>query len=235
MARVDISWLSCREKTYESYALQHSCRWQSQVSGGNMESIVIITFKGIGMLLAILGGLIIARYGFRLYRDGAGSGRDQAGFEVGPVKVKAQSVGSVVMATAFLWVWAGVVLSPNLERKGDEIRIYSIVTPAGDMKTQAVTAKIPVQSSALKNNPEELKKLLQKAVSNSRETKTGIFTELNGKPALIDASLIDVSKNPSGDYLLSTKIKSGIESATVVFEPKIGDAQIVFTPSSFKK
>jgi hypothetical protein len=200
-----------------------------------MESILIITFKGVGMLLAILGGLIIARYGFRLYRDGAGSGRDQAGFEIGPIKVKAQSVGSVVMATAFLWAWAGVVLSPNLEREGETVRIYSFVTPAGDLKTQSVTTKIPAQSSALKNNPEELKKLLQKAVSNSKETKAGVFAELNGKPASIDASLIDASKDASGDYLLSTKIKSGAESVTVVFEPKIGDSKIVFTPSSFKK
>jgi hypothetical protein len=32
-----------------------------------------VAFKGIGALLAIVFGFLIARYGFHLYKDGAGS------------------------------------------------------------------------------------------------------------------------------------------------------------------
>lgn len=68
-----------------------------------------VVFKGLGMLLVITGGIWIARYGFHLYKDGAGHGRDQAAFEFGELKIKAHSVGSVVMSTAFLWAFAGVL------------------------------------------------------------------------------------------------------------------------------
>ena len=47
-----------------------------------------IAFKGIGMLAAIGGGIWVARYGFHLYKDGTGSNRDRAAFEIGPVKMK---------------------------------------------------------------------------------------------------------------------------------------------------
>jgi len=194
--------------------------------------LLTVLFKGVGMLLAIAGGIIIGRYGFHLYRDGAGLGRDSAALTVGPVKIKANSVGSVVMATAFLWAWAGVMLSPNLDRKGDNIRIYSFKTSNGYyVQTQAVTAKMSKKTLLKKQNPAELKKLLEQAVVNVERTNAGAVVELDGKPASIDFSTVNILQNPAGEYLLSTTVKAGNEFTTIVFEPKIDNQGITFTPS----
>ncbi len=184
------------------------------------------------MLAAFLGGIIIARYGFLLYRDGAGTGRDQAGFELGPIRVKAHSVGSIVMATAFLWAWAGVSITPNLERKGEEIRIYSFKTPAGvKIKTQAFTAKAFTESpnSSYEEAMSEVQ-LTKAFVINTLRKHGDTYIEINGESGSIAPKSVNVRRSPSGRYLLSATVKSLNNSATVVYEPKKQDGHIVFTP-----
>lgn len=200
--------------------------------GKKMDPIILtVTFKGIGMLLAIIGGILIARYGFHLYKDGAGSGRDRAAFEVGPVKIKAHSVGSVVMATAFIWAWAGVVLSPNLDKKGEEWRVYSFKTPEMSLKSLAVSAALIKPDEAIKSKPEELKKLLGFALANSETLRAGKVVELNGKPAVYDLQSIRALKSESGLYLVTMDIKTENKTATLAFEPKVQGNRVVFVPT----
>jgi len=199
-----------------------------------MDPIMLtVAFKGIGMLVAILGGILVAHYGFHLYKDGAGTGRDRAAFEVGPLKIKAHSVGSVVMASAFIWAWAGVALSPNLDKKGEEWRVYSFRVPGMSLESFAVAASLPKANEAIKGNPEELKKLFGVALANLDISKTGKVVELNGKPAAYNLQSIRALKSETGHYLVTTEIKTDDKTATLAFEPKIQKDRVVFVPTSF--
>lgn len=201
-----------------------------------MDPIVLtVTFKGIGMLAAIGGGILVARYGFHLYRDGAGSGRDRAAFEVGPLKMKAYSVGSVVMASAFIWAWAGVALSPNLDKKGDEWRVYSFRTTEMSLEGLAVAASLPKADETIKSNPDELKKVFGFALANAETLKTGKAVVLNGKPAAYDLGSIRALKAETGGYLVTADIKTEDKTAALAFEPKILKDRVIFVPTGFGK
>jgi hypothetical protein len=89
--------------------------------------VVAVFFKGTGTLLAMVFGFLIARYGYLLFRDGAGHGRDRVAIELGSLRLRAHSVGAIVMSTAFLWAWAGVSLSPSIQKVGDD---WTVTFPA---------------------------------------------------------------------------------------------------------
>ena len=196
-----------------------------------MDAITLtVVFKGLGMLLVIVGGILIARYGYHLYKDGAGHGRDQAAFEIGNVKIKAHSAGSIVMSTAFLWAFAGVLLSPNIEKKGDEIRIYSVTTLAGDLEALALTTKSQ-EPQSVKSDPEKLKALLGEAVADTRQ-KGGAFplARLDGKPASFDMSSIKAIRSSTGDFMLWTQITAGGKTAALKYEAMLDNGKVTFVP-----
>lgn len=193
---------------------------------------LIVAFKGVGMLLALAGGIWIARYGYHLYKDGAGMGRDQAGFEVGKVKIKAHSVGSVVMSTAFLWAWAGVTLSPNMERKGDAIRIYSMSSPMGSLEALALTTKTAQPISVI-SDPDILKALLGEAIADTTRKRSAPLARLDGKPAFIDLSSVKVVPSGTGDYLLRTQIIAGGKTTPLMYQASLDKGAITFVPSGF--
>lgn len=189
-----------------------------------------VVLKGIGMLVALAGGILIASWGFRLYRDGAGAGRDRAGFELGSVKLKAHSVGSVVMSTAFLWAWAGVTLSPNLDKKGDAVRIYSMTTPSGEIEAVALTTKAPDAQTA-KTDPERLKQLYSRAATTAEKASSGSVAQLDGKPASVDLGSVKAFPTAGGEYWLSTRVTTGDKTATLTYEPKSTGGQLTFVPN----
>ena len=190
-----------------------------------------VVFKGLGMLLVIAGGIWIARYGFHLYKDGAGHGRDQAAFELGKLKIKAHSVGSVVMSTAFLWAFAGVLLSPNMEKKGESIRIYSLSTPAGELEALALTTRY-VELLSVKSDPEKLKALLGEAVADRRRKGgSSPLARLDGKPASIDMSSIKAIPSGTGDFLLSAQVTAGGKTATLKYEATLDKGNVTFVPA----
>lgn len=192
-----------------------------------------VIFKGIGMLLAILGGILFGRYGFRLYKDGAGMGRDFAAFELGPVKLKARSVGSIVMATAFLWAYVGVLLSPNMEKKGDEIRVYSFNTPDVQVKVESIPTKLGISDSLkIKDNPEKLKDLFENTLATDSH-KT--LLEINGQPANYVPNSVRITKSDSGKYIFETTARSKSTYVNVSFEPRFAEGKIVFAPATVKE
>lgn len=191
--------------------------------------LLTVAFKGTAALLVIVCGFLVARYGFYLYRDGAGSGRDKAAFEAGPIKMKAQSVGSVVMGTAFLWAWAGVVISPNLDKKGEDWNI-SFTTPDMDLKALAVTTSLSVPEDEIKREPEKLKKLFEVALAQPKTNAKSI--KLDGKLAVYDTGTIRTYKSESGSYIITTNVKSEDKAATVAFEPVVQGARVTFVPTS---
>lgn len=190
--------------------------------------LLTVAFKGTAALLVILCGFLVARYGFHLYRDGAGSGRDRAAFEAGPIKMKAQSVGSVVMGTAFLWAWAGVVISPNLDKKGEDWNI-SLTTPDMNLRALSVTASLSVPEDEIMSEPEKLKKLFEVALAQPKTKDKSI--KLNGKLAVYDTRSIRAFKSESGSYIVTTNVKSEDKAATVAFEPMVQGTRVTFVPT----
>lgn len=87
--------------------------------------IIVVIAKTAGMLLLIGGGVLALIKGYELFKDGAGHGHESLVLQIKGVTVSARSVGSVVMATAAVWAWAGAHISPNFERSKDTLKIYS--------------------------------------------------------------------------------------------------------------
>lgn len=192
--------------------------------------LLTVLFKGTGMTLAILGGIVIAWYGYRLYKDGAGHGRDQIGFELGKIKAKANTVGSVVMSTAFMWAALGWMLSPNMEKKGDTIRVYSMTTPAGDLKALALSTKSPANPSE-KSDPEKLKVLFSEAIANTRKGSSVPLATLDGKPASIDTSGITTELTGAGEKVFFMPITAGTKKASLRYEALLIDGSVTFVPA----
>ena len=191
---------------------------------------ITVIFKGTGMLLVIGGGIWIAKFGYQLYMDGAGHGRDQAAFEFGKLKIKAHSVGSIVMSTAFLWAFAGVLLSPNMEKKGDEIKVYSLDTPIGELEAIAIKSKIEKLQPS-EQSSEKLKFLLSKALIDAKHNeKDSPLVRLNGKPALIDAYNVQTMQGADGKVTLASQVSANGKSVALNYLPIRGTGNITFIP-----
>lgn len=193
------------------------------------------------MLLAIIGGILVARSGFHLYRDGAGHGRDHAAFEVGPIRMKAHSVGSVVMASAFLWAWAGVALSPNLDKNGNNFRIYSqipdryTVSPAIlDISMPLPGNETPNSSSNVPNTPFDEENLLKEALEKSNASKSEFPLTLNGKRAVFDTNNVKLRTEPTSErYFFTATLENGENSVPINFYTQIKDSRVFFVPQLF--
>lgn len=192
--------------------------------------LLTVGLKGVGMLLAIAGGIAVARYGFHLYRDGVGAGPGDLALELGKLKVKARSAGAIVMSTAFVWAWIGSTLSPNLDSHGDEIRVYSFTTPEGNVNMQVLAAKIPREDAAA--DPLLLKGLFVRAIADAKKNRPSGIVQINGQPASVDLSSVNVTQNQSGKYSLATKVQSPKETAVVLLEPKVETGKVIFYPKS---
>jgi len=153
-----------------------------------------------------------------------------AALEVGLVKIKAQSVGSVIMSTAFLWAWAGVAISPNLDKKGGDWKV-SFSTPDLSLKSLSVATSLPSTDEKVKSDPEELRKLFAVALRNQESSKAEGLVQLNGKRATIDAQSIASLKSETGQYLVTTEIKTKDRTATLAFEPKFQSDRVIFVPT----
>lgn len=200
---------------------------------------ITVIFKGFGMVLIILVGGLAVHYGFRLYRDGAGSGKDHYAIEVGPIKATANSVGSVVMATGFLWAWAAVAISPNLDKKGDEVRVYSFETPAGELTSRELVAQIPkfsISHDVKDDNPpsltlDEIKRLLQNAVKAEEAKKGKSVVSLAGMPATIDFGTLAATKDNKGEVHLTADVKSATKTEEISFQARVNEKKLIFVPA----
>lgn len=188
-------------------------------------SLTILT-KAIGMLLLICFGGLALYYGFRLYADGKGSGKDSYALEAGPVKLKATSVGSVVMATACIWGLAGVWISPNLDKTGENFKVYSFDTPAGELTSRLIVANA---TGLDLSDPERLKGLFQEAFAKSEASHPGDVVTLAGVPAAIQS--VEASLDTSGSYELSADVQAGQNEASLRFEPQVQGRKVIFVPA----
>ena len=190
-----------------------------------------VLFKGIGLILALLLGFGIAYLGFLLYRDGAGLGRDKVAFEVGSVKVKAYSVGSVVMATAFMWAWLGVFISPNLEKTGNDYKITSFVA-------EGLEASIP--SFSMLVSADSYRNIL-----GNRDNVAAVFAAGFEQNSISDRILMNgtvpeyipgsVRSYPDDRMIrITTRLVGDDKKALVLFQQDYANGLLTFTPTEVK-
>lgn len=192
-----------------------------------------VVFKGIGMILSISGGIAMGYYGFILYKNGAGAGRDLAAFEVGPVRIKAHSVGSVVMATAFLWAWAGVALSPNMEKENGRIRVYSLHATNYKVEAEPLLTSIAMSDWKVDRDPQHITHIFRDAIykhSSGQKSKL----KLNDKPARYDPNSIKVEQTQNGNYFVTAKVESGSAWTSLGFETSNLSGRLAFIPKCVK-
>ena len=187
-----------------------------------------VLFKGFGMILALFGGILAIHYGYKLYKDGVGGGRDHVVFEIGALKAKAHSVGSVVMVTAFLWAWAGVAISPSLDKRGDDVHVYSFNSEELSIEVPAFAIDVPRNVAAnITDDAEALKLYFNDALVANLEMKI----RLNGEPATLDRHAIGAIKTKAGTYLLTGELETANKSVTIGFSPEVQGDVITFVPT----
>jgi hypothetical protein len=197
--------------------------------------VLSVLFKGIGMLLAILGGLMIAYYGYQIFRYGQSNKEESIVFALGKTKINARSSGAVIMATAFMWGWLGYLLKPNVE-PSKAPRVYLFSTPEFNFTSQPLPSGVRMQEHGNKISPEQLRTLFHAAALNQKTTeKSKSILELDGKAAQIDAGTIRYLKSETGRYVLTTRVTTDDKSALVAYEPVLENGTILFIPAGVRK
>lgn len=192
-----------------------------------MEPITLtILFKGIGMLLSIFAGLMTIRYGFHLYKDGAGSGKDHLAFELGNIKFTAHSVGSVVMSTAFLWGFIAMSMSPNYT-DGTITVDSSLVSVIEDFHLVSEPVDMP---DKIISSPDALKGIfVTTALSGANDFESRRWGYFKEGVAKISYDTTSYLKSENGQYYITANMETDTEVARMAFIPTVNeDNQIVF-------
>jgi hypothetical protein len=187
-----------------------------------------LIIKGLATLGLILGGVMALRYGFRLYMDGTGTRQDSYTLEISGLKLKANSVGSVLMATAFAWAWAAVAMSPSLSQNGQSVQVYSFHTPEGDISSRVLTTRA---SASAASDPEELKALFRRAVTASEAHGNGSVVSVHGEPASIDLASLKTTGASMGDFQLSALAQSQGQTTELLYQSRAAKGKVVFVPA----
>jgi hypothetical protein len=187
-----------------------------------------LVIKGLGTLGLIIGGLMALRYGFHLYKDGIGTGKDQYALEVSGLKLKANSIGSVVMATAFAWAWAAVAMSPSLSQNGQNVQVYSFETPNGEVSSKVLAAHASADAAS---DPEELKHLFRKAVAGVEKSSEQSVVSVKGQPASLNLKTLEASSSSAGGFEISAHAATSSQSALLVYKPQVSKGRVVFIPA----
>jgi len=116
--------------------------------------ILTIIVRAVAAFLLIVGGYLQIRYGYQLYKSPVGITPDSSAFEVGKIKLKPKSVGSVVMSTAFLWALCSVWVIPNYEQSSEGQKVFAF-------RNEGIDLKVPVLSSKIKQSSNQEKALLE--------------------------------------------------------------------------
>jgi hypothetical protein len=178
---------------------------------------------------------VVACFGFSLFRGGAGKGRGFLAVDLGKFKLKASSVGSVVMATSFLWATAAILVCPSIEKKNGQVQVYSFLTSEVQAKAQSITTAAIVSDTPTKINQERLKEIFEGALAKLETEPHKTPIEVNGQPAQYLSGSTRITKSDSGEYLLNAKAKSGSSWVDVTFKPSVEKGRLSFIPDKVNK
>ena len=184
------------------------------------------------MLLFIIGGIMQIKYGYKLYKDGTGSQKEKAILEFWKVKIRVNSAGALLMGTAALWAWAAVSISPNLEKAGDDWKIYSLSTNNIEVTSPMFKSEVigGTPENVIKSS-DKLKELLAGAIKEARSADGKVKNiSLNGKSAFINLKSLKTFETETGEFLVTAEVGSEARGARLSFRPEVKENSIVFVP-----
>ena len=181
-----------------------------------------IVAKTIGMLAALLIGFLAVRNGFRLYRDGAGRGRDHVVVSLGGFSARASTVGSAVMVTGIVWGYFAYLIHPELRQGPEYTEVTRFETPRGAVTAPVLVADIKPEQVETTQDPSVLRALFEHAARAWGKDAV----KVDGEPATVDWSSIEVK----GD-VLTMPVEAGGEITLITYTTEISDAAVTFEPT----
>lgn len=79
-----------------------------------MESSFVIIFNGVGMLFCFVVGLLIANWGYKIYKNNNQSSNDKQHIQWGEFTISSKGSGSIVITSAVIWAIIGFYVSPSI-------------------------------------------------------------------------------------------------------------------------
>ncbi len=174
--------------------------------------------------LYVVPAVITALLGYRLYKNGAGFGRDHLQLKWKDFEAHAGSVGSVIMLTACVWVVPAALAIPSYENGPIHISnsVYDFKAPLMEIRPTASLASVM-------SDPDALQGYLSKAIAEANASPDRTL-ELNGQPAHYVADSISVNAVGNGTYFLKAGVKAVGSLGEVSFAVEAHDNKITFRP-----
>ena len=199
--------------------------------------LLTLIINGCGMFLCIFAGILQARYGYKLYRDGAGQNPEMSHLDFRIFKIRTNSTGAVVMGLASVWVLAVIHLNPSIEKKGEDWRVFSMNIPNYTIEAKSVV----VQAHYVKNyetlNEEALTSLFREAIQTSYGSKYDLPPEyilINSSPVEYDVGTLTAS-GTIGEVSTLISIETQDDDLRVDFVPRMDGDILVFEPTGIQK
>jgi hypothetical protein len=191
---------------------------------GVVESLAVIIFNGLGMLVCFIIGLIIAKWGYSIYKTGGNSPKDTQLIEWGNFKVTSKGGGSIVMSTAVVWAIVGFNVSPSITQTEYGPNYTSIFN--GENEELTIVSSTITNPAALKQ-PQVLKSYLaQELISGG---VNAAFIKINGLSGELDGKAINYLVNEVGDVTLTAQATGAFGGVVVWFEPSVNsEGKLVF-------
>lgn len=209
-------------------ALEHGAYMQD----GSVLTAVVI--HGIVALACVVGGVFALFKGHNVYRDRAQDGHAKVLIEMPWLKISAQSLGGIVMATAFGWAALGVHVVPDIKASPEHAEVYSFVTGKGIVDAPVVYAAVTPGLRKLAGlNPTHGLDLVD-AFTQGAASRNAAMPAIGGKPAKVKN--VHPVTTDGKTFLLAT-FESNDSATAVLYDPTLLSAKgkkdkVVFKPLS---
>lgn len=196
--------------------------------------ILTIILRSVAAFLLIFGGYLQIRYGYKLYANEAGIQADESSFEVGNIKLRPRTVGSVVMSTAFLWAFCSLWAIPTYEKTPEWQKVFSLRNPDIDLTIPVLLSKKIGNLNKLKDELVVLQ-AYRNAIENAKSSKTEpISLKIDNKPVEIKLGSYTTNKKGKEIEEIVQEIKTSKGNLSLKFKPEIKGRKLIFVPEDVK-
>lgn len=188
----------------------------------------VITIRGLFVLFLAIGAIVALILGYRLYKHGAGLGRDNVVFKYKGCEIKAGTVGSVLMITAWIWVGVGAWVCPTLNMSdGTTIVSHNVPLDVAPIVTYPTASVASVMS-----DPEMLRLHVRESIEAYTSNPNNVVA-LCGEPARYDPNSVEIRWSSDGWHRAEACLKSEyreFSSLKLSFNVSSHDDKIVLRP-----
>ncbi|TOA17371.1 hypothetical protein CGK33_10205 [Vibrio parahaemolyticus] len=197
-----------------------------------VEGLGVIILNGIGMLFCFFIGLVIAYWGFKIFKDGDSESQHAQLIEWGSLKVTSKGSGSIVMSTAVIWAIVGFNVSPSITHTADGPNYTSISDEQnGELK---IASSVISNPNATLDQPDVLKGYLAESISAENYSENYIM--VNGLKGYLDVGSLNYLVDEVGNATLTAQANGEFGNVTVLFKPKVNEQnQLVFEAEGVAK